>query len=109
MAEVGTNKVFENDKIVLWEFFLEPGEETPCHTHDKSFISYVINGSTILINDADGNKVDEVNVPDGEVLQFQLQGEELVVPGTPIRAPATHSAKNTGDTPYREMFVELKD
>ena len=108
MAEVGTNKVFENDDIIMWEFFLEPGEETPVHTHANGFVSYVIDGSTILINDAGGNKVDEVAVPGGEVLEFQLEGEELAVPNTDIRVPATHSAKNLGDTSYREMFIEFK-
>jgi len=33
MGNVGTTKIFENDKIVIWEFTLEPGERTPCHTH----------------------------------------------------------------------------
>ena len=108
MTDVGTNKVFENDKIILWEFFLEPGEETPCHTHDKSFISYVIDGSTILVKDANGSQVDQVDVPDGDVLEFQLADGELTVPNTPIRVPATHSATNVGKTAYREMFVEFK-
>lgn len=108
MAEVGTKKVFENDDIIMWEFFLEPGEETPLHTHTYGFVSYAIDGSTILIKDAHGKKVDQVDVPSGDVLEFQLAGDELVVSNTAIRVPATHSAKNVGKTTYREMFTELK-
>ena len=108
MAEVGTNKVFENDDIILWEFFLEPGEETPCHTHDKGFVSYVIDGSTILIKDANGAEVDRVDVRDGDVLEFRLVDDELLVPNTPIRVPASHIAINIGKTAYREMFIEFK-
>ena len=108
MAEVGTNKVFENSNIILWEFFLEPGEETPCHTHDNGFVSYVIDGSTILIKDANGSQVDRVEVSSGDVLEFKLADGELVVPDTEIRVPATHSATNVGKTTYREMFVEFK-
>ncbi len=108
MSEVGTNKVFENNDIIMWEFFLQPGEETPVHTHDKSFISYVIDGSTIVIRDSKGAEVDKVDVPSGDVLEFQLVGDELLVPDTPIRVPATHTAKNIGDSTYREMFVEFK-
>jgi quercetin dioxygenase-like cupin family protein len=33
MAGVGTEKVFENDKVIVWNFALEPGQETPMHTH----------------------------------------------------------------------------
>ena len=33
MGEVGTTKVYENEKIIVWEFTLEPGEETPLHEH----------------------------------------------------------------------------
>ena len=108
MAEVGTNKVFENSNIILWEFFLEPGEETPCHTHDKGFVSYVIDGSTILIKDANGSQVDRVAVSSGDVLEFQLADGELAGPRYGERVPATHSATNVGKTAYREMFVEFK-
>ena len=108
MEVVGTNKVFENDKIILWEFFLEPGEETPVHTHANGFVSYVIDGSTIRINDEDGEKVDQVDVPGGEVLEFRLHDGKLTVPNTSIRVPATHSARNLGNSTYREIFIELK-
>ena len=47
MTEVGTNKLLENDDIVLWEFLLSPGEETPLHTHERRFVSYVVVGSTL--------------------------------------------------------------
>ena len=108
MTDVGTNKVFENDDIIMWEFFLEPGEQTPCHSHEKGFVSYVINGSTLVIKDANGSEVDRVEVPSGDVLEFQLAGDELMVPGAAIRVPATHSATNVGSSAYREMFVEFK-
>ena len=38
MAGVGTTKVFENDKIIVWEFVLGPGETTPMHTHQHDYI-----------------------------------------------------------------------
>ena len=31
MADVGTTKLFENEKVVVWEMVLEPGEKTGVH------------------------------------------------------------------------------
>lgn len=38
MAGVGSNVVWENDKIKVWEFNLEPGEQTPVHRHELDYI-----------------------------------------------------------------------
>ena len=48
MGEVGTTKVYENEKIIVWEFTLEPGEETPLHEHKHDYIFYIQNGSKLL-------------------------------------------------------------
>jgi len=42
MGEVGSYKVFENEKIIIWELILEPSEKTPCHTHQHDYIFYVL-------------------------------------------------------------------
>ena len=34
IGNVGTTKIFENDKVIMWEFVLEPGAETPMHRHE---------------------------------------------------------------------------
>ena len=38
MGEVGSYKVFENEKIIIWELILEPSEQTACHTHQHDYI-----------------------------------------------------------------------
>lgn len=40
LAGVGTNVLFEDDKIKVWEFILEPGEQTALHTHEMDYIFY---------------------------------------------------------------------
>ena len=57
MADVGTRKVYESDDVVLWEFFLEPGENTKLHTHTRDYVFYVVEGSTLKVFDAEGNDV----------------------------------------------------
>lgn len=109
MTDVGTNKVFENDELVLWEFFLEPGEQTPDHTHALDFVSYVIDGSTLQVRGPGGVEIANVDVPTGDVIAFRVEDQDLVSSGgAEIRIPATHSARNVGESRYREVFVEFK-
>ncbi len=109
MAEVGTRKVFENDKIIVWELELEQGERLPLHTHSLDYLVYVISGSTIEVIDADGNLTHTLQPKDRETLSLRVEGEQLILVGsdlTPI--PATHSARNAGENYYREILIETK-
>lgn len=60
MGEVGTTKVYENEKIIVWEFTLEPGEETPLHEHKHDYIFYIQNGSKLQVFGEEGNDLDAV-------------------------------------------------
>lgn len=109
MAGVGSKVVFEDDKIKVWEFNLEPGERTPLHTHEMDYIFYVIDGTTLEVFDADDEYLGPLEVVSGDVVALRLEGDELVVIGDESkRVPATHSARNGGPTRYREILVETK-
>lgn len=60
MADVATTKILENDKMVVWEMTLEPGEATDVHTHTRSYMLYVIEGSTVDTLDTEGNSLGAV-------------------------------------------------
>ena len=106
MADIATNKIFENDKIAVWEMVLEPGESTGLHTHSHDFVFYVIEGSTGELTDKDGNVLASLELKAGDTMSFRLQGEELVA--GELRVPATHSVRNIGTTRFREILVETK-
>ena len=109
MSEVGTKVVFEDDKIKVWELNLEPGERTAVPTHEMDYVFYVIDGSSLEIFDGDNQSIGTFEYKDGDVLPLRLEGGALVVVGNEsLRVPATHSARNAGDTPYREILVEKK-
>lgn len=109
MGQVGTTKVFENDNIILWEFTLEPGEETPVHTHEHAYTFYVLDGAPLDVFDADGNDLGQFDAHSGAVFDFVLDGDELVSNDDKgLRVPATHKARNAGTTRYREVLVESK-
>jgi len=109
MAGVGSKVVFEDDKIKVWEFNLEPGEQTPVHTHEMDYMFYVIDGTTLEVFDGDNNPLAPLELNDGDVVPLRLEGDELIVIGNEsMRVPATHSARNAGTTRYREILVEKK-
>jgi beta-alanine degradation protein BauB len=109
MAGVGTTKVFENDKIIVWEFVLDAGAETPLHTHEHDYVFYVLDGAPLQVFDADGKDLGTLDAAAGSVFALEMDGTDLVsVDGRGHRVPATHSARNVGSTRYREILVESK-
>lgn len=49
MAGIGNEKVFENDNVVVWNFALAPGEESPVHTHTRQYMWYAIEGAAAAL------------------------------------------------------------
>ena len=93
MSEVGTKLVFENERVKVWEFTLQPGEGIGAHTHHHPYFFYAIEGSTLEVTRANGH-VDRVTLDPSKVY-YREKGD-------------THGAKNIGPTRYHEVLVELK-
>ena len=92
MAEVGTKLVFENERVRVWEFTLQPGETTGAHKHDHDYFFYPIEGGTLEVTRPSG--VTKATLETGKVY-FRAGGD-------------THDAKNIDDHRYHEILVELK-
>ena len=106
---VGTAKVFENERIAIWELALAPGEKTGVHTHRHDYVFYVIEGSRLETYDANEVPLFEFDTAAGDVFVARCEGGELIVgEGDGFRVSATHGARNVGTTPYREILVETK-
>jgi len=111
VAGVGSEKLFENDKVIVWNFVLEPGEETPIHTHEHEYVWYAIEGSSLQVFDEAGKDLGTLPVPTGTVYELKLEDGHLEVVSEVAkgaRVPVTHKAKNVGPTRYREILVEYK-
>lgn len=109
MAHVGSKKIFENDRIIIWEFVLEPGETTPRHTHEHDYVWYVLEGSRLETFDENGRSIGAFDSSTGATFAFECVGSDLVSTDEKgLRGPATHSARNAGASRYREILVEMK-
>ena len=111
MAGVGSEKLFENDKVIVWNFELKPGEQTPIHTHEHSYVWYSVQGTDLQVFDEHGNDLGTLEVPTGSVYSLKVEDGVIDVMSEickGVKIPARHSARNAGTTHYREILVEYK-
>jgi hypothetical protein len=109
MGDVGTTKIFEDDRVAIWEFLLEPGCRTPVHTHERDYVFYVLEGSRLEVFGANDEPLGAFDANTGDVFALACeQGELRSRDDKGLRAPATHSARNAGTSRYREILVETK-
>jgi len=101
-AEVGPGAgelVFENDRVRIMNIVIEPGQRSALHTHVRDYILVQINAG------------EACHEPHPESQGFIKQRKASATrPGLTAFIPAgsTEIAINTGDTPLREIYIELK-
>ncbi len=96
-SQVGTRLLFENNRVRVWDLCLAPGESTGLHRHTEDYFFVVIGAGNLQGADAIGAKKEARAMRDGEVHFAEVPGENI------------HEAINVGDTPWRNIVVELKD
>jgi quercetin dioxygenase-like cupin family protein len=92
---IGTAELFENERVKVWDFVLEPGEAIPFHTHRRDHVIVVVEGGRLETEDAEGNRR-TVEPRAGDSFYCRVDGED------------THDARNVGTTRYRNLVIELK-
>ena len=79
MSDVGTRKLFENDRVIVWDFILEPGETSTVHTHTRDYVFCVVEaGGGEELLDANGTFLGAGKINADETHYVELQGAELV-------------------------------
>jgi len=92
-GDVGTKLIFENDRVKVWEFTLQPGEAVGEHTHHHDYLILPIESSMVEVTR--GEQVEVSEYAGGSVI-YRQKGE-------------THDAKNVGSGRYHQLIVELKE
>jgi len=97
---IGTKLLMENDRVRIWELSLQPGERTTLHEHDHDYVVVQVHGDRVAVEPH----------PDTKSIYKHYQ-EEPVIPGRSIYVEkgGLEIAYNSGNAPYLELIVELKD
>ena len=101
LGDVATKRLFENDRVRVWEMELDPGQSSDVHEHKLDY----------LLIQLEGDKIAGIFEPDtgGAYPPGTVEGD--VTPGSVIyiERGGIETAKNIGTKRYREILVELKD
>ena len=94
---VGSQILFEDDNVRIWEMTLEPGEHSDLHRHDHDYYLVIDSGDLVAGIPPKGFPVDPF------VGKVPAQGNTVHVP-----KGMTEWALNVGKQRYHEILIELK-
>ncbi len=95
--EIGTEVLFENDQIKIWDLQLAPGEAHGMHRHTNDYVLVFIGENRIRGVNQDGTTRFEQDMHDGDTFHRVLDADEDI-----------HDAVNVGTGPSRNIIIELK-
>jgi beta-alanine degradation protein BauB len=91
---IGTDLIFEDDRVRIWEIVLDPGQEAAVHTHHLDYTTVVVEGGVVERLNADGT-TDRREVQPGDIQRW-------------YQSTARHGLRNVGTTRFRNVIVEVK-
>jgi quercetin dioxygenase-like cupin family protein len=94
-TDIGTELLFENERIRVWQMILQPGEESPHHFHEGDYV-FIYTTPSRMTAFLEGQPPATADFDDGFV-QYTEVG-----PGT------SHHIRNDGTLPHRQILVEFK-
>ncbi|MBW2242395.1 MAG: hypothetical protein JRH01_10445 [Deltaproteobacteria bacterium] len=98
LGGVGTQVLFEDDRVKIWEMILEPGEASDLHHHEHDYYLAISSGDLVAGVTPKGSPMDSF------VGIVPPQGNTVPVP-----KGGTEWAFNVGKQTYREILIELKN
>ena len=93
--QIGTELLFENDRVRVWSLTLAPGEASPRHRHLGDYLFVHVTPGRIEAHEGDG--APELSECDTGFVQF-----------TEVGSGIEHYIVNRGAETLREVLVELK-
>jgi quercetin dioxygenase-like cupin family protein len=91
---IGTEMIYEDERVRIWRIDLAPGEEAPFHTHHLDYTTITIEGDVVERINADGTR-DRVEAAPGSVTRW-------------YQSTQRHGLKNVGTQRFRNVIVEVK-
>lgn len=95
-TSIGTELLFENERIRVWQMILEPGEESHLHRHVHDYVYVYTTPSHISAFYDDGGS--SAAAYDDGFTQYTTVGQDML----------PHKIRNTGHATHRQILVEFK-
>jgi beta-alanine degradation protein BauB len=96
-TNVGTELLFENDRVRVWQMLLAPGESSEMHRHEHDYLFVHLTRTKLESRAPDSDEVRMFDCEDGFV-SFSVVGAD----GRP-----PHQVRNVADELHRQIVVEL--
>src|SRR5260370_31771724 len=93
-TDIGTELLFENERIRVWQMALQPGEESPHHRHEADYV-FVYTTPSRITAFLEGQEPSTSAFDDGFV-QYTEVG-----PGS------THPILNAAPVAHRQLLLEI--
>ena len=93
LGDVGTDFVFENDHVKVWQLVLEPGQASSWHHHKMHYLFVINKPGTLRVEYDDGTSA-EHTYKLGQV----VMGDK----------DSIHRVINLGSDPFSNSIIELK-
>ena len=93
LGDIASVVLFENDRVKIWNLIVDPGEASAWHSHERDYITIVVEGVGLTVEYDDGTAEDG----SAAVGMCSYHGEHRV-----------HRVVNNTDTRYKNVLVELK-
>lgn len=109
-SAVGSRKLHEDDRQVVWDLTIEPGQRMPPHEHMFDYSFHVLSPSTLAVfNGTDASLMFTFDTLLGETKAFVRRGTQMhdLAKNLPP-FDAIHGVQNVGTQTYREILVESK-
>jgi hypothetical protein len=94
--QVATSVLFENGRVRVWEMTLAPGQASDWHTHLHDYVFVNLTPAKISLKVSDREPISR-RLDDG-FAQYVAVGPD---------GEAQHQLINAGDTPLRQILIEL--
>jgi hypothetical protein len=94
---VGSKLLFENDRVRVWDFVMQPGERSSFHSHKNDYLFIYVTPD---------NKIEVVTQP-GPTLLAPNNFVSYYEVGDEPPLSFTHQVKNVADSVHRQIVVEL--
>ena len=104
VGQVGTKKLFENDRVIVWETRLRPGEKGDLHEHKHDYVIVVIEGDR-----AGADIAPEAQGPKNAFVGQRMEGDIHQGFVLFVEKGSVETAVNVGEQPFYEITVELKE